>query len=158
MTLCIYFRESAELLRTLLVLSRWTWIPAPRAFRGRRSRDLGIGGRATEHFDDRAISSSSTVCTSKHYSKEHFVHLQRFHKAHGEVTIQRQSSTAFQKVHFLKRIKKKEKTTQHMMSKPACSISVNNDLCRCHHQGENKRGIKLQMIFFTFSFFFKATT
>ncbi len=40
------------------------------------------------------------LCTSKHYSKEHFVHLQQFHKAHGEVTIQQHSSTAFQKAQF----------------------------------------------------------
>lgn len=58
---------------------------------------------AIAHFDNRANLSSSKgvyLCTSKHYSKEHFVHLQQFHKAHGEVTIQQHSSTAFHKVLF----------------------------------------------------------
>lgn len=54
------------------------------------------------------------ICTSKHYSKEHFVHLQQFHKAHGEVTIQQQSLTAFQEdlfffFFFEKRKRKKER-------------------------------------------------
>ncbi len=54
------------------------------------------------------------LCTSKHYSKEHFIHLQQFHKAHGEVTIQQHSSTAFQKVLlFWKREKKEIKKKQH---------------------------------------------
>lgn len=60
-------------------------------------------------------------------------------RAHSVIRAQQHGLNAFQKCYQNER-KKKKNTTQDAQTKPACSTSVNNGFCSCHHyQEENMR-------------------